>query len=224
MKKTHYIILLSFLAVSFSIAQNQKANTLMLSQGNLFSDNPQSYLIKNSWGMDLIISTNGFGLGSFYGYHFSDEFTGKVNLSIAESKDEREMEVYNPLIGTLFTPNKVNRFLVFPLLFGAEYRLFKDEIVDNFRPYVSAMAGPTLILSTPYEIEFFESLKYGRSHYTVGGYIGLGAFFGSEQKNILGVNIRYYFIPYNSGIESLQFVKKKDFGGFSISISFGTGW
>ncbi len=224
MKKSHYIIILSFIAVAFSFAQHKKTDTMMLRQGNLLFGKPQSYLVKNSWGMDLIISTNGFGLGNFYGYNFSDEFTGKVNFSIAESKDEREMEVYNPDTGALFTPNKVNRFIVFPLLFGAEYRLFKDEIVDNFRPYVSAMAGPTLIFSTPYEIEFFESLKYGRSHYTVGGYVGFGAFFGSEQKNILGVNIRYYFIPYQSGIESLQFVKKKDFGGFSISLSFGTGW
>lgn len=223
MKKSTYIILFSFIAVTLTFAQHKKTDTMMLNSENLLSHKTQSYLL-NSWGMDLIISTNGFGLGIFYGYNFSDELTGKVNLSIAESKDEREMEVYNPYTGLLFTPNKVNRFIVFPLLFGFEYRLFKDEILDNFRPYVSAMAGPSLIFSTPYDIEFFESLKYGKSHYTVSGYIGFGAFFGSDKKNILGVNIRYYIIPYQSGIESMQFVKKKDFGGFSISLSFGTGW
>lgn len=224
MKKLHYIILASLFLAAFSFAQHNETDSMMLRQGNLLFGKPQSYLVQNSWGLDLIISTNGFGLGTFYGYNFSDELTGKINFSISESKDEREMEVYNPYTGESFTPLKINRFMVFPLLFGVEYRLLKDDIMDNFRPYVSVMAGPSVIFSTPYAIEFFNSLKHGRSHYTVGGYVGFGAFFGAEQKNILGVNIRYYFIPYQSGIESLQFVKKKDYGGFSISLSFGSGW
>ncbi|MBU1299017.1 MAG: hypothetical protein KKG06_08190 [Bacteroidetes bacterium] len=180
--------------------------------------------IKNSWGLDLIISTNGFGLGAFYGYEFSDELTGKINFSISEGKDEGEMEVYNPYTGVSVTPDKVNRFIVLPLLFVAEYRLFKDEILDNFRPYVTAAAGPTMIYSTPYEREFFNSLKYGQAHYTAGGYIGIGAFFGSERSNVLGMNIRYYVIPYPKGIESMYKTTKKEFGGISLSISFGSGW
>jgi hypothetical protein len=63
-----------------------------------------------------------------------------------------------------------------------------------------------------------------KQYYTGGGYIGLGAFFGSEKSNIMGVNIRYYFIPYGGGIESLLNVNKKEFGGFSVSLSFGKGW
>ncbi len=179
--------------------------------------------IKNSWGLDLMISTNGFGLGVFYGFEFSDELTYKINFLISEGKDDREIEIYD-YYGRSFTPFKVNRFIVFPLFFGLEYRLFKDEILDNFRPFVTAAAGPTMIYSTPYEKEFFNSLKYGQAHYTGGGYIGIGAFFGADKSNVLGLNFRYYLIPFPKGIESLYQTTKKEFGGLSFSISFGSGW
>ncbi|MDI6780137.1 MAG: hypothetical protein QME25_08125 [Bacteroidota bacterium] len=192
-------------------------------QINFQRDTTSNTEIRNSWGLDLMISTNGFGLGTFYGYEFSNELTGKISFLISDAKDEREVELYN-YYGQSFTPFKINRFLVFPLLFGIEYRLFKDEILDNFRPYVTAAAGPTMIYSTPYEREFFNSLKYGQAHYTAGGYIGIGAFFGSERSNVLGMNIRYYVIPYPKGIESMYKTTKKEFGGISLSISFGSGW
>jgi hypothetical protein len=192
-------------------------------QINFQRDTTSNTEIRNSWGLDLMISTNGFGLGTFYGYEFSNELTGKISFLISDAKDEREVELYD-YYGQSFTPFKINRFLVFPLLFGIEYRLFKDEILDNFRPYVTAAAGPAMIYSTPYKREFFNSLKYGQAHYTAGGYIGIGSFFGSERSNVLGMNIRYYVIPYPKGIESMYKTTKKEFGGISLSISFGSGW
>ena len=225
MKNLRYILIALFLTIAhYAFSQNKIADTTIVFQPTKPLIISQQTIVKNTYGFDIIISTNGFGLGFFYGYNFTDELTGKINISISEAKDEKEVEVYNPYTGEIIVPFKVNRFLVFPLFFAAEYRLFKDVIMDNFRPYLSVAAGPSLIFSTPYEIEFFSSLKHGKAYYTLGGYIGMGAYFGSETRSILGVNVRYYIIPYNQGIESLQFVKKKDFGGFSISLSFGTGW
>jgi hypothetical protein len=180
--------------------------------------------VRKFWGLDLMFSENGFGLGGFYGRQYSETFTWKINFSISEAKDEREIELYDPYTGDTFSPLKVNRFLVFPLLFTMEYEMFRDEIMDNFRPYISAAVGPTVIFATPYEKEFFSSIKYGKAYYTGGGYLGFGAFFGSDRKRIMGVNLRYYIIPYTGGIESMYGVTKKEFGGFSVSISFGSGW
>ncbi len=184
----------------------------------------QSSEIRKSWGVDIILSNDGFGLGTFYGFHLSDQLITKIHFSILQSKDDREIELYNPFTGELFVPNKVNRFLVMPLFVAAEYRLFQEEIMDNFRPYISAAVGPAMIFSSPYKKEFFSSLKDGKAHYTIGGYIGGGAFFGEDYSRLFGVNARYYFVQYPAGIESLVNVKKKDFGGFSISMSIGLGW
>ena len=202
--------------------------------------------LRNAWGGDILISTGGFGLGGFYRRQFSETIYGFLSLSVSEAKDSREVQFVDPFTLQTFTPGKVNRFLVVPLLFGVQYRLFQDAIQDNFRPYLTAAAGPSIVYASPYadreeispgvtrtrEVDFFKALGRGQAHYTVGGYVGIGAFFGFERKNLLGINIRYYFVPLRSGIESfiplgrgierIEPEKKKEFGGFFITLNFGT--
>ena len=182
---------------------------------------------RHSWGIDLLISMGGFGMGGFYRNEYSDDLSGFIDFSISEAHDDDEKEFID-YYGNKFTPGKVNRFLVLPLFVGLQKRLFKDDILDNFRPYVNVAAGPTMIYVFPYNEEYFNALGKGRPKYTIGGYIGVGAFFGSEQSSLLGMNLRYYFLPYFSGLESMQLagqtITKKDFGGFFISVNFGTAW
>lgn len=175
----------------------------------------------NAWGIDLMVSTNGFGLGTFYRHEYSDETSSFIDFSISEAKDDEEVD-YIDIYGNSFTPGKVNRFLILPLFIGLEKRLFKDDILDNFRPYVNAAAGPAMIYVFPYNQEYFSALGKGQPKYTLGGYFGIGAFFGSERSNLLGLNLRYYYLPYFSGLESLQNVSKKQFGGFFITLNFGS--
>ncbi|MBI4548102.1 MAG: hypothetical protein HY707_08985 [Ignavibacteriae bacterium] len=178
---------------------------------------------RNSWGVDLLVSNGGFGLGTFYRHEYSDHLSGFIDFSISESKDEDEKDYVN-IFGVSFTPGKVNRFLVMPLYVGVQRRLFKDDIMDNFRPYLNAAAGPTLIYVFPYNEEYFKALGRGHPEYTFGGYVGIGAFFGSERASLLGLNLRYYFVPYPAGIESLRDSYKKQFGGFYITVNFGSSW
>ena len=204
---------------------------------------PSTY--RNVWGLDILISDGGFGLGTFYRREFSEDIFGFASFSISESKDERDVEFFDPFTGTSFTPQKLNRFLVMPLMFGVQHRVFKDEIMDTFRPYVNAAVGPTLIFVTPNveitrlssgllfkQVEFFESFGKGQAHYTVGSFIGFGANFGSNKSNILGVNFRYYFTYlFGDGLPS-RFndtngevaATKKSFGGFFITFNIGMGY
>jgi hypothetical protein len=178
----------------------------------------------NSCGVDVLVSTNGFGLGTFYKHKYTDDLSGFIDFSISEVKDDDEITLYNTYTGESFTPGKVNRFLLMPLYIGVQKRLFKDEILDNFRPYITAAAGPTMIYVFPYNLEYFNAIGKGQPKYTVGGYVGLGAFIGSEQSSIFGLNFRYYFVPYTSGLESMRSVVKKEFGGFYVTLSFGSAW
>ncbi len=196
--------------------------------------------LRNAWGVDLMVSNNGFGLGGFWRHEYSDELSGFINLAVSDVKDEGEVEYFNQFTGQTFIPGKKNRLMMFPMTLGVQYRLFKDDIVDNFRPYVSAGLGPTLIFVAPYsnthvttfsdgssltqtdQVEFFSSLKYGQARYTVGGYIGGGAYFGLDRGTLSGVSFRYYFIPFKNGIEILDNVFVKQFGGFYITINFGS--
>jgi hypothetical protein len=197
----------------------------------------------NVWSLDILISNDGFGLGGFYRRSFTEDLSGFIGLSISEAKDEREFEYIDPYYGISYTPGKLNRFLVIPLMAGIQYRLFREDIVDTFRPYINAGAGPAMVYMMPYvqftelaegfvqteQVEFFKSLGKGQPHYTVGGFIGFGANFGTERTNIFGVNFRYYFTHiFGDGLPSLYnsynrqvSATKKDFGGFVISLNVG---
>ena len=183
----------------------------------------------HSWGIDVLISNGGLGLGAFYRKKYSDDLSGFLNFSITEARDDDEKDFVD-YYGNKFTPGKINRFLTIPLFVGLEKRLFQDDIVDNFRPYVNIAAGPTMIYVFPYNEEYFNALGKGQLKYTLGGYVGMGAFFGSEQSTLLGINLRYYFLPYyfGDGIESMrvagQTYRKKSFGGFFITVNFGSAW
>jgi hypothetical protein len=202
---------------------------------------------RNAWGLDVLVSNDGFGLGAFYRREFTEDLFGFVTFSISESKDEREFEQYNPYTFQSFTPGKLQRFLVMPLMFGVQKRLFSDEITDNFRPFVNAGVGPALILSAPFtefrtlatgvtqatQVEFFKSLGRSQAHYTAGAFIGAGANFGSEKSNVFGVNFRYYFTYlFGKGLPSMYkdqplgevLATKKDFGGFFITLNVGMAY
>ncbi len=198
--------------------------------------------VRTVWGLDILLSNNGFGLGAFHRREFTQDLSGFLTLSVAESKDEREVERYD-YFGNVFVPGKLSRFLVVPLMVGVQYRLFREDITDTFRPYVNAGAGPTLIYATPFieiiplqpsgfqlqEVDFFKSLGKGQPHYTAGAFVGIGAIFGSGKSSNVGVNLRYYFTYlFGDGLPSLYDINtgevvgtKKDFGGFFITFNIG---
>jgi hypothetical protein len=215
------------------LVQN-KSSAQTMSQSRPVQPESTRAQLRDSWGMDVLISTGGLGLGAFYRHEFSRDISGFVSLSVSEAKDDREVEYYitdpyNPNYQISYTPGKVNRFLIMPLMVGVQHRLFSDQILDNFRPYVSAALGPTMIYTTPYSEEFFTALGKGRPRYTVGGYIGAGSYFGIDKSTLFGLSIRYYFVPFGRGIDSFQpgpgdINKKKEFGGFFITFNFGSSW
>jgi hypothetical protein len=210
---------------AFSRAQID-TNIVFESPNKNFASSAKTSSLLDAWGLDILISNNGFGLGGFYRHQYTNELFGTVTFAISDAKDDNEVE-YVTYYGQTIVPGKINRFLLIPLDFGMQYRLFADDILDNFRPYINGAIGPTLVFASPYEREFFNSLRYGQAHFTVGGYIGFGAFFGSDKESLSGINIRYYFVPFKKGIDSMvngygEIDTKKDFGGFFITLNFGS--
>ena len=214
-------------------------STVLLGTGAAPQSVEPSYL--NAWGIDILVSNDGFGLGTFYRREFNQDLYGFATFSISEAKDDREVEFID-FLGNTFVPGKLNRFLVMPLIVGVQRRMFREEILDTFRPYINAGVGPTLIFASPYteieevssglvfrQVEFFESLGKGKPYYTLGGFVGFGANFGGDQSNLFGVNFRYYLTYlFGDGIPSLYdsstgktAQKKTSFGGFFITINVG---
>lgn len=197
----------------------------------------QSYKpLLHAWGLDLLTSNNGFGLGTFYRYEMTDEFSLVVSFIISDVKDETEFERYDYYTGQNFVPGKKNRLLLMPLLASVQYRLLKDDIVDNFRPFLTAGLGPTMVFVAPYtygpeqrdvwgnlvKMDFFTSLKYGKLRYTLGGFVGAGLNFGMEKGTMTGLSVKYFFAPFPDGIEVMEGGYIKNFGGLFLTLSFGS--
>jgi hypothetical protein len=177
-------------------------------------------------GINLMIGTDGFGFGVFYHYLISDEWTAFADMCVSQVRDTRQREFYDPYQGTI-PINKVNRVLRIPLFAGLQYRLFSEDIVENFRPYLSAGAGPVLLFVAPArnadrsEKEFFTSLGSGHPEYSFGGFVGAGAQFGFDRSSLFGLNIRYFVIPVPAGIQSVDQGDLRDANGFYISLNAG---
>lgn len=189
--------------------------------GELAPEKPPMVFPDNAYGIDILFSEGGFGLGGFYHHQISQEITSFVDFSVSEAKDEKEFE-YVDIYGNTFTFGKKNRIFLLPLNFGIQYRLFEHAIYDNLRPYLNFGIGPTIVLTSPYEKEFFNAFGSSHANYAIGSYVGFGANFGTDKKSLIGINLRYYLIHlFNKGVESLYGRPKNDFGGVFLSINLG---
>jgi len=173
------------------------------------------------WGLDLMIGESGFGLGGFYRFEINNRLTLFTDLSFSEAKDDREFE-YIDYFGNTFTVGKENRIFQIPINFGAQYRLFVNELTDNLRPYINAGVGPAIVITTPYNKEFFKAFSDAQFKLAAGGYVGFGANFGVDTSNLIGLNFRYYYIQFfDGGVESLKGRPKDSIGGFFVTINIG---
>ena len=246
MENTMHTFRITFsLCIAFFLFTNAEAQSPLRPDTTIIftPSNPNLILMKSyrpmvkAWGLDILMSNNGFGLGFFYRYEFTDEVSLLMNFAVSDVKDDAEFEQYD-YYGNSFIPGKKNRLLLMPLIASVQYRLFKDDIVDNFRPFVSAGLGPTMVFVAPYtydqvqydlygnpykeKMDFFTSLKYGKLRYTVGGFVGIGAYFGMEKGTITGLSIKYFLAPFPNGIEVMEGGYIRNFGGLFITLTFGS--
>jgi hypothetical protein len=236
------LFLISILcADAFTQSQTATDTTIIFTPSDPNLIHSQNYRpMVRAWGLDLLMSNNGFGLGTFYRYELTDDFSLSMNFAISDVKDETEFEQYD-YYGNSFVPGKKNRLLMMPLMVSVEYRLFREDIVDNFRPFINAGLGPTMVLVAPYahpttyyyadgsyyytdpgKIDFFTSLKYGQMRYTLGGYIGAGAYFGMEKGTLSGISVKYFYSQFPNGIEVMNGGFVRTFGGLFITLTFGS--
>jgi hypothetical protein len=179
--------------------------------------------LQNAWGIDLLLSNNGFGAGFFMQLKLSDAIVayGSLYISGARNSDELEQPFYDEYGQIVYrVPGKINRLYMFPLTFGMQYYIFRDVLSESLKPYLSFGVGPTFILSTPYEIEFFSAFSHASFYTRFGTSVGIGADVGGSEKTTMSVNMKYYFIPFGSpGLESMQGSPITNFGGIFLSLS-----
>jgi len=197
-------------------------NTNSQSIGKLAPEKPPLEFPNSALGLDVIFSEGGIGFGGFYRHNLSNNVTFFTDLSMSESKDDQEVVRIDPFTLQPFSAFKKNRVFILPLNFGMQFRLFADKIYDNLRPYINFGIGPTLVLTTPNDQEFFKAFGDAHARYALSGHIGFGANFGIDKSNLVGINIRYYFIHlFDRGVEGLVGKFRNNLGGIFLTINIG---
>ncbi|MCU0331072.1 MAG: hypothetical protein MUC47_08885 [Candidatus Kapabacteria bacterium] len=181
----------------------------------------------NAAGIDLLFSGSGWGFGGFYQRSLGGDATAFLHLGISGRRNSDEFE--NAWLGPIpVVAGKLNRLFMFPVSLGVQYRLFSTSLQESFRPFLSAGAGPTFIVSTPYIrdgqfYEFFSSFGQATLHTRFGAHVGIGSFFGTPSTgSLVGVQVRYYTIPFGGdGLESMRDNPITNFGGIFLSLTVG---
>jgi len=167
----------------------------------------------NSWGFNASFSDYGFGGGLFLEHTFSPDFTAGMLAEFGTAQGSREFD----LVGT----DKINRIFVIPIMAEVQYRLFRFGLSDNLRPYATIGAGPVVAMTTPFQTEFFAAFREASAKIIPGGFVGLGAKFGSDPKSSFGASLRYFIIPYPGELLSTTTQSLTNLSGLFLTVSYG---
>ncbi len=217
MKKTLTLLVLTLLNVNFLMSQNENTQNTQPQQKIALKERKEP---NNNIGLNLSFSDNGFGLGATLYKQLSPNVSGFAGLSFSGAKDNREFEQID-IFGNSYTPDKVNRLFMVPLNIGLQFRLFRNDVSDNMRPFINFGVTPTAIIYTPYDKSWFSSWGYAQAKYTVGGFVGAGVDYLSSKHTSMSLNVRYYYINlFGDGVNSISTEAKNFFGGISFMFSY----
>lgn len=171
---------------------------------------------RSIWGFGFSYTENGFGPSVSIYSPLGKSTDLSVNLSFSGVTDDKEIERFD-IFGNSITYDKINRVFMIPLSIGIKKELFKDDIEGDFIPVFNLGISPTLILTNPYNKNFFSALSYTTTHFGFGGYGGIGVNFKQSKSVSMNVNLNYYYIPIvGEGVQSLQYNTINNVGGFQL--------
>jgi hypothetical protein len=180
----------------------------------LLEENTTSNALNNSFGLSALINDFGFGIGIYYRRNIAGNLSGLVTFDFGSAKGPKEFGLLDEI--------KINNIYVMPLFASLQYRLLDGVLSEGLRPYITAGAGPAFVATTDASQDFFTALVHPKFTSTFGGFIGLGANFGTDPKTTFGASLKYYIISYHSpGIESTQGLFLTNFNGAELTVSYG---
>jgi hypothetical protein len=220
-------LILAFLAAmcisSSAMAQPVEVEKGMPKDSAIIFESPRPLLETNEqldarldkgWGFGAFFTDYGFGGQLYASSRLTRDLTGLVSLDLGSAKSDKEFGFQDEI--------KVNRILVMPLMAAAQYRILSESLGENFRPYLTAGAGPVFVLTTPGDQEFFASFGHAKVKTVPGGFGGVGANFGLDKTTTFGASVRYFYVPLpEPGIESLQGYPLTNLNGLFIGVNYG---
>ncbi|MFC1562654.1 hypothetical protein ACFL4Z_01225 [candidate division KSB1 bacterium] len=145
----------------------------------------------------VTFSTSGGGAGTKIKWGDRENIQRFISFEISGVRGENEYTYYDPYYGLPVKMNQERYIFLVPIYFGLQKRLFKDEIEDDFRPFLDFEFGPVFGARFPVGNGLFKNIEKGKTGVTLGGFLGAGVEFGEITKNVylfsLGYRVSYFF-------------------------------
>lgn len=199
------------------------------------ADNPRTPLQEgydNRIGGSAFVNNFGFGIGGTYSHALGPFTEVTFFTGITGIRDVSEQSFQDFFSGQRVVPNKYNRALGFPFMFGIKKRLFPSQIADNFRFFIAASGGPAMAFVYPYiddrdgngyrstqlintpqgprpvfseeKNDIFSGLGDGFTEWGAAGEIKIGIDLGDNFKRQSTLEIGYFFYYFDQGIQILE--------------------
>jgi hypothetical protein len=174
---------------------------------------------KNIMGFNLFygIYTYGLGYGLYKRISNDADFIANVNLSyVFDRHSENEID------SSMNVNYLKHESRMYPIIFnvGLEKYFMQNRIDWKVKPILIFGFTPAVIISTPYELSFFSSLKKIQLSYGIGVFAALGFDWQAFKKVGINLTARYSFIPIILGKEIYYYTgfKVKNIGGFYVNL------
>jgi hypothetical protein len=175
------------------------------------------------FGINVVMNNFGFGLGGEYRHIVAPQSELTASLRITGLRDASEQTFTDFFFGQQVIPNKYQRAIAFPLMFGMRQRVFPNSIQDDFRFFVSASMGPAAAFAYPYfdDInnngyreqfqEFFEpvndiftGLSEGDWYLGAAGEFKISLDIGSNFARMNSIEFGYFFYYFPDAIQIMM--------------------
>ncbi|ACF15003.1 hypothetical protein Ctha_2554 [Chloroherpeton thalassium ATCC 35110] len=178
------------------------------------------YIPMNGISGSVGLTNTGFTASFNFIRLISPDLIGFASLCVSAAGDEDEQETYDYYTGEKIALNREKSMLLLPITIGVQQRLFRHDIESTLRPFVEIGAGPTFGLISDYDDNFFETFT-GAANWGVNGFVGVGAYFGSNPTSLQGITFRYQFNYFAKSVEIIEDTPRRFFGNISLNIVFG---
>lgn len=182
----------------------------------------------NRIGGSAYVNNFGFALGGVFTQAVGPFTELTFSTGITGIRDVSEQSFQNFFTGQKIIPDKYNRALGFPFMFGVKQRLFASQLTDNFRVFIAGSGGPAMAFVYPYlndannngfrdfELtpfglqarerinDFFTGWSDGSTEWGAAGEISIGADLGSNFKQQSTLEIGFFFYYFDQGLQIME--------------------
>ncbi len=174
---------------------------------------------KNIIGFNLFYGYYTYGLGFGIYKRISNDADFIANLNLTYLFDRRTSEDVDST-GNMTVLDKESRLYPIIINVGLEKYFLQNRTDWKVKPVLLFGFAPAVVISTPYELTFFRSLKKIQLSYGVGVFAALGFDWQAFRKVGINLTARYAFIPVLFGKEIYYYkgFLVKNIGGFYVNL------